>query len=190
MRELFSVNGRHFSVNGRHFSVKGRHFSVKGRHFSVNGRHFSVNGRHFSVKGRHFSVNGRHFSVKGRHFSVNGRHFSLKGSRLCVNGSKPAYLPHAIMETDRATTEAISILRNVLASPTIIRSIANSVESNVSPSAQLQSESELRTLFRPSAPGVQSINNRPTTSSAGEVHGPRYQTRQQYGNWQSRSRKR
>lgn len=96
------------------------------------------------------------------------------------------------MERDRATTEAISILRNVLASPTIIRSIANSVESNVSPSAQLQSEteSELRTLFRPSAPAVQSINNRPTTSSAGEVHGPRYHTRQQYGNWQSRSRKR
>ncbi len=92
------------------------------------------------------------------------------------------------METDRATTEAISILRNVLASPTIIRSIANSVESNVSPSAQLQSESELRTLFRPSAPGVQSINR--STSSASEVHGPRYQTRQQYGNWQSRSRKR
>ncbi len=95
------------------------------------------------------------------------------------------------MDRDRATTEAISILRNVLASPSIIRSIANSAESNVSPSAQLQSEteSELRTLFRPSTPGVHSINNRPT-SSAGEVHGPRYHTRQQYGNWQSRSRKR
>ncbi len=92
------------------------------------------------------------------------------------------------METDRATTEAISILRNVLASPTIIRSIANSVESNVSPSAQLQSESELRTLSRPSAPGVQSINNRPT-SSAGEVHGPRYQTRQQYGNLEKGKKK-
>ncbi len=63
------------------------------------------------------------------------------------------------MDRDRASTEAISILRNVLASPTIIRSSANSAESNVSPSAQLQSEteSELRTLFRPSTPGVHSI---------------------------------
>ena len=130
-------------------------------------------------------------------FSANGSHFSVKGSKevnLCVHGSN---LPicricnFAIMEKDRATTEAISILQNVLASPTILRSIGNSVESNVLPSAQLQSESEteLRTLFRPSVPAVQSINNRPT-SSAGEVHGPRYHTRQQYGNWQSRSRKR
>lgn len=97
------------------------------------------------------------------------------------------------MDRDR-TTEAINILRNVLASPTIIRSIANSVESSVSPSAQMQSEteSELRTLFRPSTSGIQSINNRQTmpTSSGGEVQGPRYQTRQQYGNWQSRCRKR
>ena len=60
------------------------------------------------------------------------------------------------MDRDRSTTEAISILRNVLSSPTIIRSITNSVESNVLP-AQLQSEtqSESRTLFRPSTPGIQ-----------------------------------
>ncbi|XP_073776138.1 uncharacterized protein si:ch211-57f7.7 isoform X1 [Danio rerio] len=90
------------------------------------------------------------------------------------------------MNSDSANlTDAINILRNVLASPTIIRSISNSVDSNASPSAELQTEteSELRNLFRPSR--AQSIRQ---SMSAGE--GPRYHTRQQYGNWQSRSRKR
>ncbi len=86
-------------------------------------------------------------------------------------------LPICHLYRDHATTEAINISLNVLASPTNIRLIANSVESNVSPSAQLQSktESELCTLFRSSMSGVQSINNRQTmpTSSAGEVQGPR-----------------
>lgn len=99
------------------------------------------------------------------------------------------------MDRDHATTEAINILQNVLTLPSIISSIADSVESNVSRSAhqrEAESEAELRTLFRPSTPAVQSINNGQTmpTSSAGALHGPRFHARQQYGNWQSRSRKR
>lgn len=63
---------------------------------------------------------------------------------------------HGIMNSDSATTELISILRNVLSSPTIIRTITDSAESNVLP-AQLQSEthSESRTLFGPLTTDIQ-----------------------------------
>ncbi|KAG1954942.1 G2/M phase-specific E3 ubiquitin-protein ligase-like [Pimephales promelas] len=77
------------------------------------------------------------------------------------------------------TRDAIEILRSVLSSPSLIQSIANSTEANVTPTSRSNTELEVQTLFRPS-------NVTPATASGG----PRFHTRQQYGQWQARSRKR
>lgn len=95
------------------------------------------------------------------------------------------------MADSKAAAEAVNILRNLLSSPILINTIANSVDSSSSGS---HIDAEIGQLFRPTRSNVESTTNQtqnlavtlPSTSGA-ENQTPRYIARR-YSSWRPNSK--
>lgn len=91
------------------------------------------------------------------------------------------------------TAEAVSLLRNLLQSPTLINSISNSVSptlinsitSSVATPSNAAVNSEIRSLYEPGSSSMQT-----TPAPGNEIRNccPRYETRATYSTWKSKPR--
>ncbi len=95
-----------------------------------------------------------------------------------------------------ALQQAIGVLRNILSSPETVTSLASSLERPTGSSARNTThstlESEMRALFRPGSSQVDASAGQAATQSqtGGLRQSLRYQTQKNFGNWNSRPRKR
>ncbi|KAL6118111.1 uncharacterized protein ACO6RY_15770 [Pungitius sinensis] len=87
------------------------------------------------------------------------------------------------------TAEAVSLLRNLLQSPTLINSISNSVSPTLMNSVPTPSNaavnSEIRSFYEPGSSNMQTA---PAPVNEIQNYCPRYQTRATYSTWKSKPR--